>query len=181
MKFIRYSPALGSFWRMPAPCLNRTPVNYCRNLGFSYRSNVTIPAHSSPTSKSLGSPSEAGATGHDTRASSSSAEPETRSIYARTAEVDNNWVENRANRWYEAESNPDDNAGHCAFQRLRQKWFTPRISPKFSDWVHNFCLTWRRRRQEAVSQNFEGGSSKQHRGNSPTRRARRKRDRGARD
>ena len=46
-------------------------------------------------------------------------------------EVDNNWLENRANRWYKAGSSPDDGAGHYAFQRLRQKWFTPRIRPKF--------------------------------------------------
>jgi len=57
---------------------------------------------------------------------------DSRSIYvARSAEVDNDWLENRANRWYKAGSSPDDNAGDYAFQRLRQKWFTPRIRPKF--------------------------------------------------
>jgi len=45
--------------------------------------------------------------------------------------VDNNWLKNRANRWYKAGESPADNAGDYAFQRLRQKWFTPRISSKF--------------------------------------------------
>jgi hypothetical protein len=55
-----------------------------------------------------------------------------RSIYvAGSAEVDSNWLENRANRWYKAGLNAEDNAGQYAFQRLRQKWFTPRIRPKF--------------------------------------------------
>ena len=45
--------------------------------------------------------------------------------------MDNNWVENRANRWYKAELNPDEKAGQYAFQRLRQTWFTPQIRPKF--------------------------------------------------
>jgi hypothetical protein len=61
-----------------------------------------------------------------------SAELDTRSIYvARSTEVDKNWLDNRANRWYKAGSSPDDNVGQYAFQRLRQKWFTPRIRPKF--------------------------------------------------
>jgi hypothetical protein len=93
---------------------------------------VTLPTRSSPAPKSLGSTSETCVTGQDARVSSSSAELDTRSIYvARSAEVDNNWLENRANRWYKAGSSPDDNAGQYAFQRLRQKWFTPRIAPKF--------------------------------------------------
>ncbi len=93
---------------------------------------MTLPAHSSLTPKSLGSTSETCVTGQDARVSSTSAELKTRSIYvARSTEVDNNWLENRANRWYKAGSSPDDGAGHYAFQRLRQKWFTPRIAPKF--------------------------------------------------
>ena len=79
-----------------------------------------------------GSTSETCVTGQDARVPSTSAELNTRSIYvARSAEVDNNWLGNRANRWYKARSNPDDGAGHYAFRRLRQKWFTPRIGPKF--------------------------------------------------
>jgi hypothetical protein len=55
-----------------------------------------------------------------------------RSIYvARSAEVNNNWLENRANRWYKAGLSSEDNAGEYAFQRLHQTWFTPRIRPKF--------------------------------------------------
>ena len=45
--------------------------------------------------------------------------------------MDNNWVENRANRWYKTGLSPDDKAGQYAFQRLRQTWFTPQITPKF--------------------------------------------------
>jgi GSCFA family len=79
---------------------------------------MTLPAHSSPAPKSLGS--------------STCAELNARSIYvARSAEVDSNWLENRANRWYKTGSSPNDSAGEYAFQRLRQKWFTPRIRPKF--------------------------------------------------
>ena len=45
------------------------------------------------------------------------------SIYvARSAEVDNNWLENRANRWYKAGLSAGDSAGQYAFQRLRQTW-----------------------------------------------------------
>ena len=55
-----------------------------------------------------------------------------RSIYvAGSAEVNHNWLENRANRWYKAGLNAEDNVGQYAFQRLRQTWFTPQISPKF--------------------------------------------------
>ena len=55
-----------------------------------------------------------------------------RSIYiARSAEVGNDWLENRANHWYKAGSNAKDTAGPHAFQRLQQTWFTPRITPKF--------------------------------------------------
>src|SRR5262245_6633236 len=54
------------------------------------------------------------------------------SIYvARSAEVDNNWLANRANRWYKAGLSSEDDAGEYAFQRLQQAWFTPRIRPKF--------------------------------------------------
>ena len=45
--------------------------------------------------------------------------------------MDNDWLENRANHWYKAGSNAEDNAGPYAFQRLRQTWFRPRITPKF--------------------------------------------------
>lgn len=124
--------ALDSYGEKSAWCLSRNPVNPCRNLGSSYRLKVTLPAHSSPARKSLGSTSETCVTRQDARVSSTSAELNTRSIYvARGAEVENNWLENRANRCYKAGSSPEDGAGHYAFQRLRQKWFTPRIRPKF--------------------------------------------------
>ncbi|MGE5214289.1 MAG: GSCFA domain-containing protein [Nitrospirota bacterium] len=55
-----------------------------------------------------------------------------RSIYvAKSAEVDKDWLENRANHWYKAGSRADDKAGQYAFQRLQQTWFTPRITSKF--------------------------------------------------
>ena len=55
-----------------------------------------------------------------------------RSIYvAGSAEVNHNWLENRANRWYKAGLNAEDKVGQYAFQRLRQTWFTPQIRPKF--------------------------------------------------
>src|ERR1041385_2737518 len=61
-----------------------------------------------------------------------------RSIYvARSAEVDNDWLENSANHWYKAGSSPNDTAGPHAFQRLRQTWFTPRITPKFKFGGHD--------------------------------------------
>ena len=124
MKLNRYSTCdlsrLGLSWILSgekfALCLSRNPVNPCRNLGFSYRLNVTLPAHSSPTPKSLGSTSETCVTGQDARVSSTSSELNTRSIYvARSTEVDKNWLENRANRWYKAGSSPDDGAGTTRF------------------------------------------------------------------
>jgi hypothetical protein len=55
-----------------------------------------------------------------------------RSIYVATsAEVDNNWLQNRANRWYKRGSNPDDLTSDYAYQRLLRKWFIPEIEPKF--------------------------------------------------
>jgi GSCFA family len=88
---------------------------------------VRLPPHSSPTPQS-----ETPLSGQDACVSSTSAELDTRSIYvARSTEVKDNWLENPANRWYKAGSSPDDEAGHYAFQRLRHKWFMPRISPKF--------------------------------------------------
>lgn len=93
---------------------------------------MTLPAHSSPKPKSLASTFETGGTGQNAGVSSASAELDTRSIYvARSTEVNSNWLENRANRWYKAGSSPNDGAGQYAFQRLRQKWFTPQIEPKF--------------------------------------------------
>ena len=66
------------------------------------------------------------------RASSTSAPLNSRSIYVATsAEVDNNWRRNRANRWYKRGAAHDDLTGDYAFQRLQQKWFTPEIEPKF--------------------------------------------------
>jgi GSCFA family len=57
---------------------------------------------------------------------------DSRSIYVATsAEVDNNWLQNRANRWYKRGSNPDDLTSDYAYQRLLQKWFIPEIEPKF--------------------------------------------------
>jgi GSCFA family len=57
---------------------------------------------------------------------------DSRSIYVATsAEVDNNWLQNRANRWYKRGSNPDDLTSDYAYQRLLQKWFIPEIGPKF--------------------------------------------------
>ena len=57
---------------------------------------------------------------------------DSRSIYVATsAEVDNNWLQNRANRWYKQGSNPDDLTSDYAYQRLLQKWFIPEIEPKF--------------------------------------------------
>jgi hypothetical protein len=67
------------------------------------------------------------------RASSS---PIATSIYVATsAEADKNW-QNRANRWYKKEADPNDPTGDYAFQRLRKTWlsrtcFTPQIDPKF--------------------------------------------------
>ena len=93
---------------------------------------MTLPAHSSSTPKSLDSTSETRVTGQGARVSSTSAELDTRSIYVATsAEVDENWLENRANRWYKTGSEPDDVSGEYAFQRLRQTWFTPHVVPKF--------------------------------------------------
>ena len=55
-----------------------------------------------------------------------------RSIYvAGSAEVNHNWLENRANRWYKAGLNAEDKVGQYAFQRLPQTRFTPQIRPKF--------------------------------------------------
>jgi len=45
--------------------------------------------------------------------------------------VDNNWLQNRANRWYKQGSNPDDLTSDYAYQRLLRKWFIPEIEPKF--------------------------------------------------
>ena len=57
---------------------------------------------------------------------------DSRSIYVATsAEVDNNWLQNRANRWYKQGSNPDDLTSDYACQRLLRKWFIPEIEPKF--------------------------------------------------
>lgn len=57
---------------------------------------------------------------------------DSRSIYVATsAEVDNNWLQNRANRWYKQGSNPDDLTSDYAYQRLLRKWFIPEIEPKF--------------------------------------------------
>lgn len=57
---------------------------------------------------------------------------DSRSIYVATsAEVDNNWLQNCANRWYKRGSNPDDLTSDYAYQRLLQKWFIPEIEPKF--------------------------------------------------
>lgn len=79
-------------------------------------------AHSSATSKSLGLASE----------TCVAKQVETRSIYvAGSAEVENNWLENRANRWYQAGLSPNEKGGQYAFQRLRQAWFMPQIRPKF--------------------------------------------------
>ena len=83
---------------------------------------MILPAHSSATSKPGGSTSETCA----------AKQIDTQSIYvAGSAEVDNNWVQNRANRWYKAVLNPHEKVGQYAFQRLRQTWFTPEIRPKF--------------------------------------------------
>jgi hypothetical protein len=65
-------------------------------------------------------------------ATSTSVLADSRSIYVATsAEVDNNWLQNRANRWYKRGSNPDDLTSDYACQRLLQKWFIPEIEPKF--------------------------------------------------
>ena len=65
-------------------------------------------------------------------ATSTSVPADSRSIYVATsAEVDNNWLQNRANRWYKRGSNPDDLTSDYAYQRLLQKWFIPEIEPKF--------------------------------------------------
>jgi GSCFA family len=65
-------------------------------------------------------------------ATSTSVLADSRSIYVATsAEVDNNWLQNRANRWYKRGSNPDDLTNDYAYQRLLQKWFIPEIEPKF--------------------------------------------------
>jgi GSCFA family len=65
-------------------------------------------------------------------ATSTSVLADSRSIYVATsAEVDNNWLQNRANRWYKRGSNPDDLTSDYAYQRLLQKWFIPEIEPKF--------------------------------------------------
>lgn len=97
---------------------------------------MTHQAHSCSTLKSIEPLSERPVTGQGAHASSTDAEPSAQSIYvARSAEVDNNWLENRANRWYKAGLSADHNAGDYAFQRLRQKWFAPRIEPKFK-FVH---------------------------------------------
>jgi len=65
-------------------------------------------------------------------ATSTSVLADSRSIYVATsAEVDNNWLQNRANRWYKRGSNPDDLTSDYAYQRLLQKWFIPKIEPKF--------------------------------------------------
>ena len=54
------------------------------------------------------------------------------STYIATApEARETWRQNRVNRWYKEGVNPDDPTGECAFQRLRQTWFTPKIQPKF--------------------------------------------------
>jgi hypothetical protein len=93
---------------------------------------VTIPVHSSPTLKVFASTPETRIGSEDRKTSFSSAQRDSRSIYVATsAEVDQNWRENPANCWYKAGSDPDDVAGTHAFQRLRQKWFMPRIEPKF--------------------------------------------------
>ena len=93
---------------------------------------MTLPGRSSRTSTSLGSPFETSVTGQNAHVSSASAETDTRSIYvAKSAEVANNWLENSANRWFKAGSSSDASAEDYAFNRLRQKWFTPRITPKF--------------------------------------------------
>jgi hypothetical protein len=116
----------------PAVCLSSTSVNPSRKLGFSYRLNVMHPAHPSPALESFGSTSETRISGHSVPAPSPSARLDSRSIYVATSpEVDTNWRENRANRWYKRGADPTDITGDYAFQRLRQKWFMPRIEPKF--------------------------------------------------
>src|SRR5690242_8181263 len=66
------------------------------------------------------------------RASSSSASSESQSLYVATsAEVDNNWITNCANRWYKPGLDADEVDGDYAFQRLRRTWFSPRVVPKF--------------------------------------------------
>jgi GSCFA family. len=55
----------------------------------------------------------------------------TSTYVATVPEARENWHRNRAARWYKKGVNPDDPTGECAFQRLRQTWFTPKIQPKF--------------------------------------------------
>jgi GSCFA family protein len=82
--------------------------------------------------KSSGSTREETVTDRDIRASSSSASSESQSLYVATsAEVDNNWVTNCANRWYKPGLDADEAGGDYAFQRLRRTWFSPRVVPKF--------------------------------------------------
>jgi len=91
-----------------------------------------LPAHSSSALKAFGSTPETRIGSEGGHASFSSAPRDSRSIYVATsAEVEQNWLENPANCWYKAGSDPDDVTGTYAFQRLRQKWFMPRIEPKF--------------------------------------------------
>jgi hypothetical protein len=92
---------------------------------------VTLPVHPSAALESFGSTSKTRLS-EDVGASGTCAPLDSRSIYVATsAEVDTNWLENGANRWYKRGSDPDDITGDYAFQRLRQKWFTPEIKPKF--------------------------------------------------
>jgi hypothetical protein len=88
--------------------------------------------HFSPVLNSFSSMSETRVTKPAVPVSSNSALPASGSIYVATsAEVDENWLRNRANRWYKKGANPDHLTGDYAFQRLRQTWFTPKIEPKF--------------------------------------------------
>jgi len=50
---------------------------------------------------------------------------------ATAAEVLKNYRENPAAVWYKDGADQNDHAGKYAFQRLRQTWFTPHVTPKF--------------------------------------------------
>jgi hypothetical protein len=50
---------------------------------------------------------------------------------ASATEAVNNYRENPAATWYKDNADANDPAGKCAFQRLRQTWFIPRVAPKF--------------------------------------------------
>jgi hypothetical protein len=64
--------------------------------------------------------------------SSTSAPPDCRSIQIATAaEAIKNYHKNRASTWYKEGVEAFEPAGKYAFQRLRETWFTPQVSPKF--------------------------------------------------